>query len=117
MLVAVSKGMEAVKRCSNKIVEFLTGGGVPANAGCPVCDHKMVVVLRQHFFVLTGMVQKVYLIVLGALKAFKNVKDVHCVLTEMFQCLSFNVILIQNTEKRYRDGQITPLRRTLASCH
>jgi len=42
---------------------------MPANAGCPVCDHKKVV-LRQPCFVLTGMVHKVYLIVLGALKAF-----------------------------------------------
>jgi len=34
VLVAISKGMRAVKLYSNKILQFLTG--VLANAGCPV---------------------------------------------------------------------------------
>jgi len=34
VLVAISKGMQAAKPCSNKILQFLAG--VPANAYCPV---------------------------------------------------------------------------------
>jgi len=43
VLVAVSKGVQAVKLCSNKILQFLIG--VPANAGCLYNGHKIVVVV------------------------------------------------------------------------
>jgi len=36
VLVATNKGMQAVKLCSNKILQFLIGEGVLYNTGCPV---------------------------------------------------------------------------------
>jgi len=60
MLVAVCKGMQAVKLCTNKILQFLTGGfafdlynghkTVAVLCSCPmkVCEHSFTIAMPEH---------------------------------------------------------------------